>query len=80
MCEAWNLYILGANPKNKRIQKLLASHKYLKEFVISIAKYLYLKILPMLNIFLGTEDGAVNKIGRNLSSQGFLSYSGGDRQ
>lgn len=31
-------------------------------FVCSTAKYLYLKIYPALNIFLGTEDAAVNKI------------------
>lgn len=36
--------------------------------------------LPRLNIFLGTKDGAVNKIGRNPGSQGFLSYTGGERQ
>lgn len=34
----------------------------------------------MLNIFLGTKNGVVNKIGRDAGSQGFLSYTGGDRQ
>lgn len=61
--------------KNTAI-KLLASHKQLKAFVSSTAKYLYLKIYPVLNIFLGTEDAAVNKIDRNVCSRGFMLYGG----
>lgn len=34
----------------------------------------------MLNIFLGTKNRAVNKIGRDTGSQGSLFYIGGERQ